>query len=153
MADIARDGDIDSRMVVDLTEDAPAAAGAAPAEDVLVLGDEGPDGLPTQAVRRDDGTILLPLRHPVTLRYRRPGSGAVREEAVAELLFHRLTGADMRAIGAASQEAMTAVAIARAVRIDEGKFNAIYDRMDAVDVTAASLVVAHFLGGGRKTGR
>lgn len=150
MADIARD----DRLVVDLTEEAPAAGAAtAPAEDVLVLGDEGPDGLPAHAQRQADGTIILPLRHPVTLRYRRPNSDAVREEGVEQLHFHRLTGADMRAISAASQEAMAAVAIARSVRIAEGKFNAIYDRMDAADVTAASLVIGHFLGGGRKTGR
>jgi hypothetical protein len=150
MADIPRDED---RLVVDLTEEAPAAGAAAPAEDVLVLGDEGPDGLPVQAKRQEDGSVVLPLRHPVTLRYRRAGTDTVREETVAELRFYRLTGADMRAIAAASQDAMMPVSIARSVRIPEGKFNAIHDRMDAADVTAACLVVGHFLGGGRRTGR
>lgn len=149
MADIQPAADA---LVVDLTDHAPEAA-ESQTDDVAVIGDDDPEGLPPHAKAQEGGTILLPLRHPVTLRYRTPKSERVREEQIAELVFHRLTGADMRAITAVSQDAMAPVSIARSCRIPEAKFHPIYDRMDAEDVTYASRVVAHFLGSGRKTGR
>ena len=97
--------------------------------------------------------MRLPLLTPVTLRYRRSSSSETREETLAELHLHRLTGADMRAISAASKEAQAAVAIARSARISEAKFAAIYDRMDGADIGFAARVLEHFLGSGPKTGR
>lgn len=151
MADIAPAEGI----IVELDED----GGAAPAPvlsdpDVVEIGDEADaTGLPKHAVVRADGSVDLPLRAPVTLKFRRGAGGEVREDTLAALHLHRLTGADMRAVSAASKDAMAPVMIARSARIPEGKFNAIYDRMDAADVGFAARVLDHFLSNGPKTGR
>lgn len=150
MADIYSDGEAATRAddVVDL--DLPAAA--APADPDVVELDEGDDeGLPDHAIEQPDGTIRLPLKRPVTLKFK--SAGSIREERFEELVFHRLTGADMRVIKGAKPEHMTPVAMARSTRIHEGKMNAVYDRMDAIDTTSADLVVMHFLGGGLKISR
>ncbi|GGG31017.1 hypothetical protein GCM10010964_18700 [Caldovatus sediminis] len=147
--------------VIELGEDghplaAPAAETApAAAPDVVELGEDGEDGqgLPRQAARRADGSIALALRHPVVLRWRTAGTEAVREERIERLVLHRLTGADLRAVTAASEANRAVVAIARSARIPEGKFGAIFDRMDAADLDAAARVLEHFFGPGRKTGR
>ena len=150
MADIARDNDL----VVELDEDgAPAAPAAADPDVVEINEDDDGQGLPKHAAMQGDGSVLLPLRAPVTLRFRRGAGGEVREETLASLHLHRLTGADMRAISAASKDAQAAVAIARSARISEAKFGAIYDRMDAADVGFAARVLEHFLSHGPKTGR
>lgn len=146
MADIARDDD----KIVDLDADKPAA----PADpDVVELseGADGAEGLPKTATEQEDGTVLLRLAHPVRLKFKR--GGVVREEAFEELTFHRLTGADMRVIAQAEKGAIDATAIARSTRMDQGKANALYDRMDAADSVSCGRVVAHFLGAGTKTGR
>ena len=114
---------------------------------------EGGDGLPAAARLRADGSVELPLRYPVTLRYRDGASGDVREEVYESLAFGRLTGADMRAISAADGAARVVVAIARAARVREGLMHRLYDRMDGADVAAAGAVVAYFLGSGQTTGR
>lgn len=141
------------RLVVDLVED-DAAAAAAGCSDVVLI-DEGADAaprLPEQARPQPDGSVILPLLRPVTLRFRRTGSDAVREEHVTELHLHRLTGIDMRAIAAAGSDG-TMVTLARAARMHEARFGPLLDRMDGADVTAAFDVVAVFLGSGRRTGR
>lgn len=149
MADIARDNDgIDT---VDLEEEAPGGAGAAAEEGVVELRDEGEEPLPPGAALLADGTIALTLRQPVTLRFKR--GTETRTESFERLVFHPLTGADMRVITAAKPEDMTPISIARSTRIHEGKMNALYDRMDGRDANAAQLCVLHFLGGGRRTGR
>ncbi|WP_229678085.1 transglycosylase SLT domain-containing protein, partial [Caldovatus sediminis] len=74
------------------------------------------------------------------------GTEAVREERIERLVLHRLTGADLRAVAAASEANRTVVAIARSARIPEGKFDAIFDRMDAADLDAAARVLEHFFG-------
>lgn len=132
--------------VVDLT----AGAGVAPAEDVVDLPEDGEEdvGLPKEAELQEDGTILLPLAQPVTLRFRQGGK-EVRAESFESLRFHPLTGADMRVIQAQKGDSIMSTAIARSTRIHEGKMNAVYDRMDARDATACQRVVLHFLGGGR----
>ena len=149
MADIAPQGDI----IVDLTEDGPAA-GPADAADVVVVAEDGEDApLPKRARVQDDGSIILPLLYPVVLKYRSRGSDQVRAERFAEFHFRRMTGADMRAIAAASAGAGAMVTLARSTRIPEVKFSPIFDRMDAADIDDAFAVVARFLGTGRKTGR
>lgn len=150
MADISRDDD--PVVIVDL--DAPAASAPAPEPGVVVIAEgEGPDGLPARAERQADGSIILPLAHPVTLRFRRAGGEEVREEHYEQLHLHRLTGKDMRAVTAASREAQVVVALARSARIPEPKMNPIYDLMDGADAGDAMAVVAYFLGSGRTTGR
>lgn len=150
MADHGRPED---EVVVDLEEPAPAAA--APAEaDVVELpeGEGAADAprLPRQAVLLPDGRVKLPLRYPVTLRMRQ--AGQVREESYAELEMHRLTGADLRAIIAAGDNAGP-TALSRTTRIPLARCQVLYDRMDAADVMAAVEVVGFFMPAGRTTGR
>jgi hypothetical protein len=141
-------------VVVELDEEGVPAAAAVVDPDVVEIGeDDGAQGLPKHAELRPDGSVHLPLKMPVTLRYRHGASGATREETLAALHMHRLTGADMRAISAASKDAMAAVAIARSARMAEAKFSAIYDRMDGADIGFAARVLEHFLGNGPTTGR
>jgi hypothetical protein len=147
MADIPRDQDAE---LVDLDGAAPAA----PLDPDLVElpeGEEGAEGLPKAAAEQADGTVLLRLAHPVRLKFKR--GGVVREESFEELTFHRLTGADMRVIAEAPRGLMDVTAIARSTRMEQGKLNALYDRMDAADAVNCGRVVAHFLGAGTRTGR
>ena len=139
---------------VDIVLD-PDPADAVETDDaVVVLQDgAGAEELPKQAVRNPDGSVTLPLLFPVTLRFKKGSSGDVREEQFDELLMHRLTGADMRAITAGSAGTMIVIGIARAARINEGKMSALFDKMDGADANAAAQVVSFFLGSGRPTGR
>lgn len=149
MADIApADG-----VVIEIAED-EARGAAAPADpDVVEIAeDDDGQGLPKHAQPQPDGSVRLPLRAAVTLRYRRGAGGEVREETTDTLHMHRLTGADMRAITAAARDAQIMVAIARAARIPEAKFAPMFDRMDGADVGFAARVVEHFLGSGPRTG-
>lgn len=152
MADIPRDDFADDAAdIVDLgvTGQRPPAD-----PDVVELRDDDEDGgLPPQAVLGEDGSVLLPLARPVSLKFRSGQAGTVREERFEELRFHPLTGADMRVIQAQKQDNIMPTAIAKSTRLHEGKMNAVYDRLDARDATAAQLVVLHFLGNGQKTGR
>jgi hypothetical protein len=152
MADIAPAEGV----VVEIDEDgAPAPAPVAADPDVVELPENDDDlkGLPKHAIVQQDGSVRLPLNTPVTLRFRKGSTGETREERLDDLHLRRLTGADMRAISAASKDAQAAVAIARSARIAEGKFGAIYDRMDAADIGAAARVLDHFFSPGPKTGR
>lgn len=146
MADIARDDDT----IVDLDAGQPVAA---PADPEVVELDEDAEAtrLPARARQHEDGSIELPLLFPVTLKFK--GRDGVREEHFAALRFHRLTGADIRAVSEVEGRHVQAVSFARSARMSGAKMNAIYDRLDAVDIADADRVVAHFLGAGRKTGR
>jgi hypothetical protein len=150
MADIAPAEGV----VVEIDEDgAPAPVAVDPDLVEIPENDDDLKGLPKHAAVQPDGSVRLPLATPVTLRFRRGSTGETREEHLAELHLRRLTGADMRAISAASKDAQAAVAIARSARIAEAKFGAIYDRMDAADIGAAARVLDHFFSPGPKTGR
>ena len=133
--------------------DLPGELEAAPADpDVVQLAAEADtETLPKRAVRNADGTVTLTLAYPVVLKFRK-GQGEVTEERYEQLVMHRLTGADMRAISAASRETLTTVAIARSTRLSEGKMAAVFDRMDGSDALAAGQVVSAFLGNGTTTG-
>ena len=149
MADIMPQG-----AAAELEEDLLIDATTALEADLPELGEDGagPD-LPKGAVRQPDGSVKLKLAYPCTITYRRQSDQSKREEALEELHMHRLTGADMRAITAASSDKMTVVAIARSARMNEAKLGLFFDRMDAEDAAAAMEVVSGFLGTGRKTGR
>jgi hypothetical protein len=140
----------DEDAIIDLA-DGPAEAPA----DVPVLAEDGTlaQDLPRGAVRQDDGSVIYTLRHRCVLKYRRPSDGVVREEPITALHLHRLTGADMRAIAAAKDDATVVVAIARSARMNEARMALIFDRMDGEDAAAAGEVVSGSLGTGRTTGR
>lgn len=143
-------------VVVDLEEDAPAAAargepgdGADVVEPAEGEADDT-EGLPKHAVTLPDGRVRLPLLHPVTLRIKR--GDQVREERFEAITFRRLTGADMRAISAAGKDG-SIVTLQRSSDIAALKFDRLFDRMDGADVFAATQVVGFFLKPGPKTGR
>lgn len=137
--------------VVDIAE-AEDPPGVAPSDqDVVVLRDEGTeDELPANAALQPDGSVILTLRFPITMRYTRASTGTERTEQKDSLHMHRMNGAAMRAVMAAPAGHAVPVGIAKSLRIEAGLFNALYDRMDAADATAAAQVFSFFLGGGTK---
>lgn len=141
--------------VVDLVEGEDVPAAPLVDADVAVIpeGDGDDGGLPSRAKLQPDGSVKLPLLFPKTLRYVRAGGEVTKTEEFAELHMHRLTGADMRAIEAAGSGKMVSTGIGRSCRMELGKFNRVYDMMDAEDADAAGRVFAFFVGAGRKTGR
>jgi hypothetical protein len=145
----------DQHLVIDLDEPGTPAAPDTVGAGVVQIADDGedPDALPPQALPQPDGSVILPLRFPVTMQFRRRSSAEVRTETTTELHFRRLRGEDLRAMMAASNETKAVVAIARSTRISEAMMKPLYDRMDGADAAAASQVVMHFLGNGRPTGR
>lgn len=154
-----------TNIAIDLDEDRPNLAedagivdedAALPAGDLLdgdiVDEDLDPeDRLPQRAVRNRDGSVTLPLLYPQTITSRKDGK--IRERVFGELVFHRLTGADQRAIAAAGEADMAVVAIGQSTKVNQAVMNKLYDKMDAADITAAGQVLNHFLASGRKTGR
>ena len=145
--DIIDDDQSGSDIVVD--ENAPVALTGA-AADVIEDIDPG-DRLPDNAVQNADGSVTLKLQYPQKLRIRK--GEKVREENYEQLTFHRLNGADQRAIAAASDSMLNVVAFSRSTRISQGIMNALFDLMDAADISAGAQVFSHFLGSGRKTGK
>ncbi|MFG1466824.1 hypothetical protein V5F77_28885 [Xanthobacter sp. DSM 24535] len=144
----------DNDLIIDLDEAKTAAGGASDTLDLdpATVVDEDADlgeALPKRAVQNGDGTITLPLRHPVTLRVRSTQGGERTEEHKA-LTFHRLLGADLRAITSAATASQPVVLLARSARIREAIMNVVYDKMDGADIADATAVVAHFFDDGRK---
>lgn len=135
--------------VVDLDE----AAAAAVVDDGVVTIADGDEALPKGAKLLADGSVELTLEYPVVLRTREAKSGQIAEQVYDKLVMHRLTGADMRAIGAASDDTRALVAVGKSARIRDSLVRHVFDRMDGADARAASEVVGYFLDSGRKTGR
>ena len=148
--DLDEDGHVTADTPID--EDAPAAI-VTSAEDVV---DEDADldpadRLPKHAVRNADGSVTLPLKFPRKLTTKK--NGKVAEKSFEQLLFHRLTGADQRAIAAVSDEMQSVVAFARSTRLNQAVMNALWDKMDASDINAGGQVISNFFASGRTTGR
>lgn len=108
------------------------------------------DRLPEDAVRNTDGSVTLPLHFRVTLRTKK--NGEIKERTFDELVFHRLNGANLRAIAAASDEHQIAVSFACATRLNQAVMNALFDKMDQFDIARAGRVLNFFGSNGRKTG-
>ncbi len=134
--------------VVDL--DRPVAIGGKVDSDVIDEDTNPLDRLPEDAVRNANGSVTLPLHYEVTLRTKK--DGAVKERVFAELIFHRLNGADQRAIAAAGSEHEIAVSFARSTRHNQAIMNALYDKMDLSDIARAGRVLNFFVSNGPKTG-
>lgn len=145
--------------VIDL-DDAPAA-GAAASEPVVieddgaaavVVDEDGELGgdLPTGATRNADGSVTLKLTRPVSVTVRSARNGE-RQETYAELTFRDLTGADVRAIQAASPASQPIVMLARSTGIREAVMNRLFDLMRAADIAAAQECVASFFPAGAKS--
>lgn len=120
---------------------------------VLVVNEDGgdTDKLPASAIVNDDGSVTLPLIEPVTITHRKDG----KEKSVvySSLTFHRLKGADIQAIAAASKEKDTVVTFARSTRMPQFVMNVLFDELDAADIVDGGKVINHFLTSGRRTGR
>lgn len=148
----ARDDDIfEAPAAVAPVVETASGSGAA-----IVDEDGSPDeALPEHAVQNDDGSITLPLRFPCTLQIRSGSTGQVRSETFDKLTFHRLVGADIRALTAAAPEAQPAVLLAKSARIKDVVASRLFDAMDASDIRDMSAVATHFFGDGRgrKTAR
>lgn len=127
-----------------IIDEAPAAVVD---EDADIGGD-----FPARAVRNADGTVTLPLRFPVSLQIR-SANGTVRTAANAELKLHRLNGADLMAISAASNAAKPVVLLARAAKMREPIARALVERMDGADMLDVTKVIDGFFGSGPTTGR
>lgn len=149
---------------IDLDEDALADTATASPDDEVVVEDSGHstgdivdedanvlDKLPARAIENGDGTVSLPLLYPKSVMTKKDGK--IRERAFKQLTFHRLTGADQRAIAAASEEMMSVVAFAQSTKISQAVMNKLFDKMDAADIADCGRVLNSFLTSGRKTGR
>lgn len=132
-------------------EDAKVPASAAIDGDIVDEDFDPSDRLPPQAVRNADHTVTLPLAYPQTITSRKDGK--IRERKFDQLVFHRLNGADQRAIQAASEEMTAVVAIGQSTKINQAIMNRLFDKMDASDLNAAGQVLNHFLASGRKAGK
>jgi len=148
-------------IAIDLDEDVPDDAGAPisfappaatpPAADVVDEDAEALDTLPDHAVQNADGSVTLPLMYPRELQIRK--NGKVRSDRYEELTFHRLTGADRRAIAAAREDMLEVTAFARSTRLSQAVMIALFDRMDSADITYGGRVLNSFFGSGRRTGK
>lgn len=113
-------------------------------QDALAALLEMGEGLPARAEEQDDGSVRLALREPAT------DSDGVTH---AELLFHRLKGGDLVAMGNAKDREALAVGIARACGLTPKAAQGLFEAMDAADVIAAQRVIGFLSGAGRRTGR
>ncbi|MGX1099274.1 hypothetical protein [Amorphus sp. MBR-141] len=64
-----------------------------------------------------------------------------------------MTGADQRAIAATSNEMQSVVGFARSTRLSTPVMNALFDKMDAADLTAGGKVLNNFFASGPTTGK
>lgn len=140
-----------------------AAGATGPGPDVVdddenpaaVVVDEDTDEsaeLPKRARLNPDGSVTLPLRYPRELQIR-SGSGGIRTERFDAFTFHRVVGADLKAVSATSDETRPVVMMARSARVRQAVMNALFDRLDGADIADAIAVVASFFPSGRTTGR
>lgn len=144
--------------VIDLDDEQPRPLASAViaedgASDAVVVEDAelGAD-LPARAIRNEDGSITLPFRFPVSVTIKSAQHGT-RSERYEKLTFHRLTGADLRAVDAASAASKGVVMLARSARIRESLMGGLFDRMDGADIVDATACVGSFFPNGAKTGR
>lgn len=131
-------------------EDRPDAGKAAD-PDVVDEDAEPSDKLPPQAILNKDGSVTLPLKYPTDLIIKK--DGRERAEPFKQLVFHRLTGADNRAIAAAKEADREVVAFARSTRLSFARMEKLYDKMDSYDLQAGGEVLIFFISNGRKTGQ
>ena len=145
--DLTDENDTVTDTVVD--ENAPVTLPGSDAD--VVEGVDANSGLPENAVQNLDGSVTLTLLYPQSLTIK--GTDSTRTESYATLTFHRLNGADQRAIASASDAMLNVVAFARSTRMREAIMNKLFDKLDAADINAAAQVLSSFLNSGRKTGK
>jgi len=109
------------------------------------------DKLPAHAVENADGSVTLPLFQTVEIATRKDGK--VRTQEHKDLTFHRLNGADMRAIASTSEDMQSVMTFARSTRIPVMVMTAIFDKLDMADIADGGRIMNHFLTHGRKMPR
>ena len=115
--------------------------------------EKGLSNLPENAVLNVDGSITLRLSWPAALRFKLADQ-SVREEPIEdELVFHRLKGADLRAMMNAKGDDASLILFTRSTRKGDGRGPLIFDALDAIDARAAMAIVNFLSGAGVKTGR
>ncbi len=134
-------------------------------DDVLSLSDDGAvgddaglsetgepmPGLPG-CVLQADGSITLALAYPFPIKTK-DAYGVIKEQQHTRLVLHRLKGEHLIRIRAASGQQANVAALACALRMPDLVVKAMYDRMDAIDLETAALVIENFTQAGRMTGR
>ncbi len=148
--DLVLDEDQDNASAAIVDENSPVALEGSNDSDVIDEDINPLDKLPDVAVLNSDGTVTMPLNYPVTLTIKKGNN--TRKQVYSELLFHRLAGADHRAISAASDQGKTIVAFSQSTKINLAVMNALWDRMDMSDIVNGGQVINHFLTSGPKTG-
>lgn len=150
-------------LIVDMTEppasngeqlvsDASVEAGA---DNVVVVANESDDEdpLPANAEMQADGSVILTMKFPVTMRWRRQGSDDIREEKRTTLHMYRLNGAAMRAVMSAGKGHAVTTGAAKSCRMAQQVFDKLWDMMDAADTNAIAQVFNFFLDGGTPKAR
>ena len=133
-------------------DDEPDYGSTDTAQDVINEDADEIAALPKGAKELADGSVEITLNREVTLTLKSASRGT-RTEVTDKLRFHRLTGKDLTEITNAAETVRERVAFAVAARMNKARMNALFDRMDAADISRCGQVLEYFLGSGRKTGR
>lgn len=134
MALAASAGETPARMALltGLMDASDVNAASAVVSALLDIGDD----LPERA-REDGRTVVLPLLFPVPDR--------------EEIVFRRLTGADLLAIGGAKD--VVCQALARSAGMSPAEARELFDALDGADAMGVQRVIGFLSGTGRTTGR
>jgi hypothetical protein len=150
--DLVEDEDVVRVGSAAIAVDEDSSIGAVLADDDVVDEDLDPaDRLPKKARKNADGSVTLALLYPRKVISKKDGK--VREREFAEIVMHRLTGADQRVIAGVSDDLTAVIAFARSTRLPQAVMNVLFDKLDAADINAMGQVLNHFFGSGPKTGR
>lgn len=130
---------------------------AAPAE-VLPELEEGDDGLqafeappPPPWICNADGTRTLPLKIPVSFKFKSRTDQSIKEKTIRELHFRRLSGGDLMAIdGLKDNPTAQSYDVFRRFT---GEGNAVFDRLDQDDVMNVQDLIDDFFPKPRKAGK
>jgi hypothetical protein len=113
---------------------------------------ELPDDFPAGAELQDDGSVILRLAYPATLKFR-DSAGHVTAETYRELHMQRFNGKRLREVQSASDGMKAAQMIASSTGLSLARATLVHDAMDATDISAVLRVGLFFIAPGRKTGR
>lgn len=115
--------------------------------------DEGADDIPSEddhdIVTNKDGTRTITLKYPVTLKLRATDK-TVTKKSYDSITFRRCSGSDMKVLGKLDNDFEIMFALLE--RLSVGVPNAVFDKMDAIDLEGCQLTVEPFLPKSPKTG-
>ena len=114
----------------------------------VVIEDDGAEEglagkLPPRAVLNDDGSVTLALIKPVTLTIRK--GDKEHQETYKELVFHELSGLDMRVVTQEKDEMkQTVMTLARSTKMPSVRMNVLFDRLSQRDIKGATDIIKYF---------